>query len=138
MEKVGIFRNGKDLQEAVDALRGVLERSRHVGLRCDSTGPNPELEAALRIEGQVKLALCVAYGALQRTESRGCHTREDFPARNDRDWLNRTLAIWKDGADMPTLSYEPASPSMELPPGSRGYGKSEIIPMNAPKDAVEA
>ena len=62
-------------------------------------------------------------------------TREDFPARNDRDWLNRTLAHWKDGDTLPTLTYEEASPTMELPPGDRGYGKSEIIPMEAPKGA---
>ena len=47
---------------------------------------------ALRVPGMIKLALCTAYGALQRTESRGAHTREDFPARNDAEWLTRTLA----------------------------------------------
>jgi len=69
----------------------------------------------------------VAYGAYQRTESRGCHTREDYEARNDRDWLNRTLATWKEGDDLPTLNYEPASEVMELPPGERGYGVCKII-----------
>ena len=77
----------------------------------------------------VKLALCVAYGALQRTESRGAHTREDFPARNDRDWLKRTLATWKGADTLPTLDYEPATAVFELPPGDRGYGGGKIIPM---------
>ena len=79
---------------------------------------------ALRVPGMIKLALCTAYGALQRTESRGAHTREDFPARNDAEWLTRTLAYWKEGDSLPTLKYEDASPWFELPPGERGYGRS--------------
>ena len=82
------------------------------------------------IQGMVRLALCVAYGGLQRTESRGCHARDDYNARNDRDWLNRTLATWKEGDSLPTLDYEPASKTMELPPGSRGYGATKIIRAN--------
>ena len=74
------------------------------------------------------MGLMVAYGALMRTESRGSHNREDFPARNDRDWLSRTLAYWKNESDtLPTLEYEPATPVFHIPPGDRGYGKSEII-----------
>ncbi len=123
-----IFRNGDDLEECVEKLQEVLERSRKVGLLSNGLGANPELATALRIEGQVKLALMVAYGALKRTESRGSHNREDFTARNDRDWLVRTLAYWKKEGDiLPTLDYEPATQVVEIPPGDRGYGKSEII-----------
>lgn len=78
----------------------------------------------------LKLALCVAKGALDRTESRGAHTREDYPKRNDKDWLKRTLAIWKNPDDnAPTLEYEDLNvESMEIPPGYRGYGaKGNII-----------
>jgi len=53
--------------------------------------------------------------------------REDYDARNDRDWLNRTLATWKEGETLPSLAYEPASRVMEIPPGSRGYGAAKII-----------
>ncbi|MFH2218286.1 MAG: fumarate reductase flavoprotein subunit [Pseudomonadota bacterium] len=127
MEGVGIFRNGTDLQQAVDNLREIHDRAKKVGLRSNGIGVNPELALALKIRGMVRLALCTAYGALQRIESRGCHSREDYPARNDRDWLNRTLATWKEGNDLPTLNYEPASPTMEIPPGERGYGVCKII-----------
>jgi fumarate reductase flavoprotein subunit len=77
----------------------------------------------------LKLALCVAQGALLRTESRGAHFREDFPRRNDADWLKRTLATWTDPAQLlPTLSYEPLDVmAMELPPGWRGYGARDAI-----------
>ena len=129
MKGAGIFRNGADLQTCVDELQEILGRARQVGLRSNGKGANPELTMALKIEGMVKLALCVAYGALQRTESRGAHTREDFPARNDRDWLKRTLATWKGADTLPTLDYEPATAVFELPPGDRGYGGGKIIPM---------
>ena len=135
MKGAGIFRNGKDLEKCVAELQEILGRARKVGLRSSGKGANPELAMALKIEGMVKLALCVAYGALTRTESRGAHTREDFPARNDRDWLTRTLATWAPGADLPTLNYEPATSVFEMPPGDRGYGGGKIIPMDAPKEA---
>ena len=127
MERVGIFRNGSDLQKAVDNLQEIYGRAKKVGLRSNGAGANPELGLALKIQGMVKLALCTAYAALQRTESRGCHAREDYEARNDRDWWNRTLATWKEGADLPTLDYEPATEYVELPPGERGYGVCKII-----------
>ncbi len=136
MERVGIFRNGADLQKAVDNLQEIHARAKKVGLRSNGIGVNPELTLALKIQGMVRLAICTAYGALQRTESRGCHSREDYEARNDRDWLNRTLATWKEGDDLPTLNYEPASKVMEIPPGDRGYGVSKIISQDDEKIGV--
>ncbi len=99
-DKVGIFRTGADLAAAVSGLQSLLERSRSVGLRSRAPGPNPELVTAYRTQKMLKLALCVAYGAAQRTESRGAHFREDFPRRDDAQWLKRTLATWP-GADRP-------------------------------------
>jgi fumarate reductase flavoprotein subunit len=127
MERVGIFRNGTDLQRAVDELQGIYRRAHGIGLHSNGLGASPELALALRFKGMVRLALCVAQGALVRTESRGCHAREDFTERNDRDWLKRTLATWEEGADLPLLSYEPNSRVWEIPPGERGYGSCKII-----------
>jgi fumarate reductase flavoprotein subunit len=119
---VGIFRTGEALQQAVDKLSELYQRSRHIRLRSSGLGPNPELVAALRLPGMLRLALCISYGALKRTESRGSHFREDYPRRDDDNWLKRTLAYWRPGADMPELQYEPVKIT-ELPPGSRGYGE---------------
>jgi fumarate reductase flavoprotein subunit len=127
--KVGIFRRGKDLEQAVDELQKLLVRSRNIGVRYKAAGANPELVAAYRTQKMLKLALTVAYGALTRTESRGAHYREDFPQRNDAEWLKRTLASWKDENDtLPTLAYEALDvKKMELPPGWRGYGAKDYI-----------
>jgi fumarate reductase flavoprotein subunit len=125
--KVGIFRRGKDLEQAVDELQGLLVRSRRIGVRSRAAGANPELVTAYRTQKMLKLALAVAYGALQRRESRGAHYREDHPRRNDAEWLKRTLARWPDEkATLPVLTYEALDVTrMELPPGWRGYGAKD-------------
>jgi fumarate reductase flavoprotein subunit len=125
MEKVGVFRNGGQLAEAVDELQQLHQRAQRLGLRSSGRGPNPEVSAALRLPGMIRLAITIAYGALQRCESRGSHYREDYPARNDKEWLKRTLAVWPAGADLPSLIYEPVRIT-ELPPGERGYGEAQM------------
>ncbi|MGC7847301.1 fumarate reductase flavoprotein subunit [Desulforudis sp. 1088] len=125
MDNVGIFRNATGLQQAVGKLRELHERSRKLALVSSGQGANPELTAAIRLPGMIRLALCIAYGALERKESRGSHAREDFPKRDDKNWLKRTLAYWRPGADLPQLDYEPVKIT-ELPPGDRGYGESSV------------
>lgn len=128
-DKVGIFRRGDLLQEAVDELQALLLKSRKIGVATKRAGANPELVTAYRLQKMLKLALCVAYGALQRTESRGAHYREDYPQRDDAHWLKRTLATWSDDFQtLPTLGYEELDvAAMELPPGWRGYGAKNAI-----------
>ncbi|MBP8133607.1 MAG: fumarate reductase flavoprotein subunit [Zoogloea sp.] len=128
-DKVGIFRRGDLLQEAVDELQALLLKSRKIGIATKRPGANPELVTAYRLQKMLKLALCVAYGALQRTESRGAHYREDYPQRDDAHWLKRTLASWHDDFQtLPTLGYEDLDvAAMELPPGWRGYGARNAI-----------
>ncbi len=128
-EHVGIYRDGTGLETALKSLRELLQRSENVGVKSNAPGANPELVMAYRLPRMLKLAMCVAQGALNRTESRGAHTRLDFPQRDDNRWLKRTLATWPDNATQPVLAYEPLDiQKMELPPGWRGYGKKDFIP----------
>ena len=125
--KIGIFRKGADMESAVAELEELYKRSFKVSVK-DVVGPNPELIYAYRTQKMLRVALSVDYGALNRKESRGAHYREDFPVRNDIEWLNRTIATWKEGDTLPTLNYEKLDISkMELPPGFRGYGVKNYI-----------
>jgi len=124
INRVGIFRTGDELKSAVEDLHACLDDCRRASLRTTAAGMNPELSTALRLEGMIRLAIVIATGALERTESRGAHFRTDFPLRNDERWLNRTLARWPAGADRPELSYEPVG-LLDIPPGHRGYGSAD-------------
>ena len=133
IQKVGIFRTGSELEEAVDELSKQLRLVDQAVLRSKAPGMNPELTFALRLRGYARLALVTAIGALARTESRGAHARTDYPARDDAHWLNRTLARWPQDTKEPVFSYEPVG-LIDLPPGHRGYGKSESVDM---KESIE-
>lgn len=125
--KIGIFRTGADMEAAVSELEDLLKKTYKVSCK-DVVGNNPELVYAYRTRKMLKLALTIACGAAARKESRGAHFREDYPVRNDKDWLNRTITTWKEGDTLPTLSYEKLDISkMELPPGWRGYGAKNFI-----------
>ena len=128
--KVGIFRRGNDLEEAVAELQQLLVRSRNIGVRDTLRGREPRagggLPHAHDAQGWRSPSPTARY---TRTESRGAHFREDYPRRDDSQWLKRTLATWKDeNATLPTLAYEPLDVKrMELPPGWRGYGTKNHI-----------
>ncbi len=131
-DKVGIFRNGDDLQDAVDELQELLIRSRKVGIRYVSHASNPELVEAYRLPKMLKIAISIAYSALLRTESRGAHYREDYLKRDDENWLKRTLVCWSDpDATLPEVFYKDMDiMKMELPPAFRGYGRKGMIQEN--------
>ena len=128
-EKVGIFRDGVNLKAAVEELEELLAKTKHITVKSKERAGNPELEEGYRVPRMLKIALCVAKGALQRTESRGAHYREDFLKRDDANWLNRTLTSWPDeNQTLPTITYEPLDiMTMELPPAFRGYGAKGMI-----------
>lgn len=129
-DKVAIFRTGEGLKEAVDELEKLYKESQNVKVHCKELDcANPELEEAYRVPRMLKVALCVAYGALLRTESRGAHYREDYPKRDDLNWMKRTLTYWIEGESLPRVEYDELDiMKMEMPPAFRGYGaKGNII-----------
>jgi fumarate reductase flavoprotein subunit len=77
-DSVGLFRNGPALEAAVVELTDLLRRSQRLGMRSRRLDANPELVQAYRLPRMLKVALTVALGALNRTESRGAHYREDL------------------------------------------------------------
>ncbi len=134
---VGIFRTGEHLADALAKLENLHKKSKNIRISNKNMHNNPELEEAYRVRKMLKIALCVTKGALNRTESRGAHTREDYPKRDDKDWLKRTLAFWANPDDIsPTIEYEDLIvDEMELPPAYRGYGaKGNII--DHPQSAI--
>ncbi|HDZ4940431.1 TPA: fumarate reductase flavoprotein subunit [Campylobacter jejuni] len=129
-DKVAIFRTGEGLKEAVDELEKLYKDSQDVKVHCKELDcANPEIEEAYRVPRMLKIALCVAYGALLRTESRGAHYREDYPKRDDLNWMKRTNTFWVEGETLPRIEYEELDiMKMEIPPAFRGYGaKGNII-----------
>jgi fumarate reductase flavoprotein subunit len=128
-EKVGIFRNGKDLGDAVEELKELLKKTKNINITNKHRLLNQELEEAYKVPMMLKVALCVAKGARDRTESRGAHYREDYLKRDDENWLNKTLSYWANEDDLePTLTYEELDiMKMEMPPAFRGYGAKGLI-----------
>ena len=89
---VGIYRNEKDMQTAIDKVRELQQRYSQVKITDMGKIFNTELINAWELGNMLELAEVIAVSALNRKESRGGHSREDYPNRNDIDWLKHTLA----------------------------------------------
>jgi succinate dehydrogenase / fumarate reductase flavoprotein subunit len=92
MEKVGIYRNGQDMQTAVDQIQNLLERYQQVRVQDSGSAFNTDLLELIELRNLLDLSLLTAAAALNRQESRGAHSREDFPDRDDVNWLKHSLA----------------------------------------------
>jgi succinate dehydrogenase / fumarate reductase, flavoprotein subunit len=89
---VGVQRIARGLEKALQTLRELKERYRRLGLADLGRKWNTEILEAFELGGLLDLAEVTAASALHRTESRGAHFREDFPRRDDKNWLEHTLA----------------------------------------------
>ncbi|MBI3392015.1 MAG: FAD-binding protein [Nitrospirae bacterium] len=103
MEKVGIFRDRADLSAALAKIRELKDRYRRVGVSFKGKILNQELRSTIELGGSLDVAEAVVAGALAREESRGSHSRTDFPKRDDAGWLKHTLAAL--APEGPRLSY---------------------------------
>ncbi|HEX7049605.1 MAG TPA: succinate dehydrogenase flavoprotein subunit [Longimicrobiales bacterium] len=92
MDNVGVFREDATLRAAIDAVRALKERYRHVRVQDQGRVFNTDLLETWELGSLLDLAEVTAVCALNRTESRGAHSREDYPKRNDAEWLKHTLA----------------------------------------------
>ncbi|HZJ03220.1 MAG TPA: FAD-binding protein [Thermoleophilia bacterium] len=102
---VQVYRSGEGLERAVATLRELSERYPRVGVRAIGLVFNLDVLRVLELERMLDVALAGAEGALAREESRGAHTRLDFPQRDDERWLQHTLAFWT--PEGPRLDYKP-------------------------------
>ncbi|MDQ7028394.1 MAG: FAD-binding protein, partial [Ardenticatenia bacterium] len=91
MDNVSVFRTGEGLQEAVDKLRELKERYQHISVEDKGKQFNQDLMEAVELGNLLDIAEATALSALNRTESRGAHSREDYPKRDDENWLKHTL-----------------------------------------------
>ena len=105
--EVGVFRTADGMQRAVDGLRQLEERFNQV--RVDDTGRvfNTDLLEAWELGCMLEVAEVTAVAALARTESRGAHAREDFPKRDDVNWMKHSLA--QRDAGTVRLAYKPVT-----------------------------
>ncbi len=118
MDHVSVFRVGDGLKEALGGLSSLRSRYQHVAVRDRALQFNVELEEALELGYLLDLAWATAVAALARTESRGAHSREDFPKRDDANWLKHSLASLHD--DTVALAYKPVRIT-KFPPKERTY-----------------
>lgn len=105
MDKASVFRNEKDLKKMREKVGELKEKFAQVKVQDSSRLFNTELLEGYELGGLLELAQVTVESALNRAESRGAHFREDFPKRDDKQWLKHTLAYQRNGRI--ELKYKP-------------------------------
>jgi len=105
MDNVGVFRIEDQIKAAIAKIHELQDRYRHVGIQDKGKAFNTDLLEALELGYLLDLAEATAESALARRESRGAHSREDYPERDDQNWLKHTLA-YRTGTGV-DLRYKP-------------------------------
>jgi succinate dehydrogenase / fumarate reductase, flavoprotein subunit len=97
MDKASVFRTGEGLADIRSTVAKLRDAYQHVAVSDKGKTFNTELLEALELGYLLDNAEAVVEGAVTRTESRGAHSREDYPERNDAEWLKHTLAYRTSG-----------------------------------------
>jgi succinate dehydrogenase / fumarate reductase flavoprotein subunit len=118
MDLVGIYRTDQGLKQALDKIAELKERSTRLRVGDKGKVFNQALIEALELDSLLGLSEVMAASALNRTESRGAHSREDYPERDDENWLKHTLATAGDAG--PEISFRPVN-LMRFEPKPRVY-----------------
>uniref|UniRef100_A0A7C4ATG9 Succinate dehydrogenase flavoprotein subunit n=1 Tax=Desulfomonile tiedjei TaxID=2358 RepID=A0A7C4ATG9_9BACT len=106
-ENCSVFRNHDDMTKALDAVMGLKGMQERIVIDNRGSVFNTDLLEALELESLLGLAETILVSAIARTESRGAHYREDYPERDDANWLKHTLVV--NTADGPRVSYKPVT-----------------------------
>jgi succinate dehydrogenase / fumarate reductase, flavoprotein subunit len=106
MDCVGMFRTGEGMQSALETVRELRERYKHIPLHDQGKVFNTELINIWELGNLLEIAEVVTVCALARTESRGAHARDDYPKRDDINWLKHTLSWVKPDGEI-ELRYKP-------------------------------
>ena len=105
-QDAAVFRTGATLEQGCRALGASFAAIQELGIRDRSLVFNTDLVEALELDNLMRQALATIHSARNRTESRGAHAREDYPARDDAHWLRHTLA-WVGDAGQVRFDYRP-------------------------------
>jgi succinate dehydrogenase / fumarate reductase flavoprotein subunit len=120
---VGVFRNEEELRKAVSIIADLRKRFEDSKVGNPDFSFNYALTRALELENMLLLAEAISMGALERKESRGAHSRVDYPTRDDENFLKHTLVSWNEEGQ-PELVYSPVNlkgPTIEFEVKERKY-----------------
>ena len=87
----GVFRRGEFMEKGVEELKEIREKSENLYLKDKSIAFNTNRVEALELQNLLEVAEATAISAMMRDESRGAHARDDFPERDDENWLCHSL-----------------------------------------------